>query len=93
MTEDTKRAIEIITPPAKELEIEITATDHVLRIGGQAIGISANSTWATLMEMIGWIFLAKYNKDFRRVSIDQTELDETIRRYWINDELLEKLMG
>ena len=91
MTEETKRAIEIITPLAAELDIEIKATDHVLQMNGQKIGISANSTWATLMEMIGYIFLEEYDRSFRKVDIDFQELNETIRRYWISEDLAEKI--
>lgn len=90
MTEDTKRAIEIIQPIADELDIKVTATDRILRMDGQAIGISCNSTYATLMEMIGWIFLDKYVNEFRRVGLDR-DAEEDIARYWINEEALRKV--
>lgn len=89
MTEDTKKAIEIISPLAKELKITIDATDNVLWMNDQAIGISCNSTWATLMEMIGYIFLMEYCKEFRGVNIDWN--NETIMRYWTSEEKLKKL--
>ena len=91
MTEDTKKAIEIISPLAKELKITIDATDNVLWMNDQAIGISCNSTWATLMEMIGSIFWMEYIPEFRPVDIDWNEANETIMRYWISEEKLQKL--
>ena len=91
MTEDTKRAIEIIKPLADELGIKVEATDKLLFMDGQAIGISANSTFATLMEMAGWIFSQKYMKDFRKVGIDWMEQNDTIKRYWINKDTFQKL--
>ena len=91
MTEDTKRALEIIRPVAEELNIKVEANGKILKMDGQAIGIACNSTWATLMEMIGWIFLERYCRDFREVDIDWNELNETIKRYWIRPEVLRSL--
>lgn len=93
MTEDTRRAIEIISPLANELNISIKATESLLFMNGQAIGISCNSTYATLMEIIGWIFLGKYCHDFRAVDIDWNEAQETIMRYWVTNDVLKKIGG
>lgn len=62
MTEDTAKAIEIIEPIAKELHIDVSATGRFIYMNGQRIGIECNSTYATLMEMIGYIFLMEYPK-------------------------------
>lgn len=91
MTEDTKRALEIMWPIAEELNIKVEANDKILKMDGQAIGIACNSTWATMMEMIGWIFIERYCRDFREIDIDWNELNETIKRYWINPEILRSL--
>ena len=60
MTEDTKRALEIIKPLADELNISVDADRSLLYMNGQAIGIGCNSTLATVMEALGYIFLEKY---------------------------------
>lgn len=91
MTEDTKRALEIMQPVAEELNIKVEANGKILKMDGQAIGIACNSTWATLMEMIGWIFLERYCRGFREIDIDRNELNETIKRYWISPEVLRSL--
>ena len=91
MTEDTREAIEIILPLAEKLGISVRANKTTLKMDNQAIGIGCNSTWATLMEMIGWIFYRKYCKEFRPVDIDYQEVKDTIMRYWVNDDLLKKL--
>ena len=55
MTEDTRRALQIIEPIMQELGVEVETTDKpcCLYLDGQAIGISCNSTYATVMEAIG----------------------------------------
>ena len=60
MTKDTKQAIEIIKPLADELNITIKADDEYLYMNSQPIRIECNSTYATLMEAIGYIFLQFY---------------------------------
>ena len=55
MTQYTKRAIEIITPIANELNLKVSASDRFLKVSRHNeddvyIGISCNSTYATLME-------------------------------------------
>lgn len=93
MTDDTKRALEILKPIADELRIEMKATDKLLIMNGQAIGIACNSTHATLLEAIGWIFAERYMKDFRDVYIEPDELNDTVKRYWVSKEVLQKIMG
>lgn len=66
MTEDTKRAIEIIRPICEELGLSVSADDTVLQIGDVKVGIYANSTYATLMEAIGILFVKKY-PEFRHI--------------------------
>ena len=90
MTEDTKKAVEIISPLAKELGIKVEATDNILWMNDQAIGISWNSTWATLMEMIGYIFWMEYVTEFRDVYLSNNTCED-IMRYWFSKEKLQKL--
>lgn len=90
MTNDTKRALEIIEPIAKELNIKVTADDRILYVNGMGIGIAMNSTYATLMEFIGWLFAKKYDPKFREVKLTE-EQQETIGLYWITPDVIEKL--
>ena len=93
MTNDTKRALEIIEPMAKELNIEVSADDRLLYCNGQAIGISCNSTYATINEFLGFAFLRMCEREYRfRESIEEAQmLQEDIRRYWVSDAVLKKM--
>jgi len=90
MTEDTKRALEVIKPLCEFLGISIGADEGLLYMNGQAIGIGCNSTYATVMEALGYIFLVKY-PDFRYGACIVGELREDIKRYWISKPALNKL--
>ena len=89
MTNDTKRALEIIKPIADELNIKVNADDRLLYCNGQAIGIGCNSTYATIMEFIGYVLVKEYSK-WRRLN---TRLFDDARRYWVSEEMLKKLQG
>ena len=93
MTNDTKRALELIEPMAKELNIEVSADDRLLYCNGQAIGISCNSTYATINEFLGFAFLRMCEREYRfRESIEEAQmLQEDIRRYWVSDAVLKKM--
>lgn len=93
MTNDTKRALEIIEPMAKELNIEVNADDRLLYCNGQAIGISCNSTYATINEFLGYAFLRMCQREYRfRDSIEESQmLQEDIKRYWVSDAVLKKM--
>lgn len=91
MTEDTRRAIQIIQPICDALGIEVDADERMLYMDGTGIGISCNSTYATMMEALGYIFLQHYPA-FRRAPIDG-HLSKDIRRYWISPAALKKLKG
>lgn len=82
MTEDTKKALEIIKPLADELRINLEANDHMLYMDGQGIGIACNSTYATLMEMVGYIFLKEYVNEFRGYHDDLGDVPDFVKRYW-----------
>jgi len=86
MTPDTERAINAIKPLCDALRIEIEADDKRLYMDGQAIGISSNSTLATLMEAIGYIFLECYERDFRKGTLDQRRIKDNIKRYWLTKD-------
>ena len=89
MTEDTKRALEIIKPIADELNITVDADEKLLYVNDFAIGIAMNSTFATLKEFIG-VLIIGYDKYFRRINLDEDQMD-IIKRYWITPELLKKI--
>ena len=91
MTEDTARALEILQPLLDELGVKAKATDSVLILDNVGIGIGCNSTWATIMEAIGFLFWKRYNISFRPVDIDFQEAKDTIMRYWISSATLKKL--
>ena len=81
MTEEAKQAVEILAPICKELHIDIKADGNRLYLNGQGIGIACNSTYATVMEGLGYIFLKKYPQ-FRMVAVTQS-LQKAIKRHWV----------
>ena len=89
MTEDTKRALEIIEPMAKELNIDVSADDRLLYCNGQAIGIACNSSYATVKEFLGYAMILIGQRE------DRWEVPEKyaseIKRYWISKEQMAKL--
>ena len=93
MTIDTQKALEVIIPLAAYLNIELSADDRLLYCNGQAIGISCNSTYATINEFLGYAFLRMCQREYRfRDSIeDALWLQEDIRRYWVSDAVLKKM--
>ena len=90
MTEDTKRAIEIVRPICDLLGVRLNADSGLLYMRDQAIGIGCNSTYATVMEAIGYIFLTEFPK-FRYGAVLDSELTEDVKRYWIGTAALNKL--
>ena len=92
-TPDTERALEAIRPMAKELNIEVEADGSFLFCNGQPIGISCNSTYATIMEFVGYVFATIYSHD-RIVAHGEKlprEVLDRIRRYWFSKEQWAKL--
>ncbi|MBR6861380.1 MAG: hypothetical protein IKM73_08680 [Acidaminococcaceae bacterium] len=92
MTEDTKRALEAITPMAKQLSIEVTADDHFLYCNGQAIGIGCNSAYATIKEFVGYVFATVYKHDvfdLHGEAIPSKILDR-VKKYWFTKDQLAK---
>ena len=83
MTQDTKRALEIITPVAELLGLRVEADDDRLYVDNTQIGISCNSTWATVFEFIGYL-ITEYNTEFRDINLSKKQL-ETIRGYWYTE--------
>ncbi len=80
MTEDTRRALEIIRPLAEELGYKVDADTQYLTIGPVQIGIGCNSTYATIMEALGTLFLLEY-PSFRRFRLDDDQ-KECIESCW-----------
>ena len=91
MTPDTGRALAIIKPIADELNIEVSATDKFLVVDGVYIGIYCNSTFATVMEFVGYLTFM-YGKAFRALNLDSIQ-QKTIKRYWLTKEQVEKIGG
>ena len=89
MTEDTKRALAIIQPMAKELNIEVAADDSLLYCNGQAIGIAWNSTYATIKEFLGYAMIWIGRREYRWKVPDKFESE--IKRYWISKDQMKKL--
>ena len=89
MTEDTKRALEIIGPVAKELNIEVSADYDFLYCNGQAIGIACNSTYATPNEFLGYAMIWIGGREYR-YRVPESYKKE-IKRYWFTDEQIEKM--
>ena len=89
MTEDTRRALEVIEPMAKELSIRVSADDRFLYCNGQAIGIGCNSTYATINEFIGYAFTKVCSKG-KSLEIP-AELREDVERYWFSADKVKKI--
>ena len=87
MTKDTERALAAIQPMAKELGIEVDASDLCLYCNGQAIGIAYNSTYATVKEFLGYALYWTSKKD-ARYTISK-EFEEEIKRYWVTNQTVE----
>lgn len=80
VTDDTKRALEAIAPIARELNIDVEADDKFLYCNGQAIGISCNSTSATILEFVAYVMVKRYSKDFNTNIPDNFK--KRLKRYW-----------
>ena len=93
MTEDTKRAMEMIRPIAKELGICVNADDDWLLCDEQAIGIACNSTYATVVEFIAYCMYRLDKRELRfRGAISWNKLaEEAVKRYWLSNQLAMKL--
>ena len=91
MTEDTKRALEAIEPIAKALNIKVTADSKFLYCNGQAIGIGGNSTYATVMEFIGYVLIAEYDRRFILTEDLPAYYMKHVKEYWFSDEQLKKV--
>ena len=90
MTEDTKKALEIIRPMAKELRIEVDADEKLMYCNVQAIGISCNSTYATIKEFLGYAMWYLSKRGDCRYRIPRS-LEEQIKEYWYSDAQLKQM--
>lgn len=82
ITPDIERAVKLLQPICDELDIKLSADGSVMTIGGQKIGVSCNSTYATVMEAIGFLFYHEYAHGFRAHDIS-SETNEAVKRYWL----------
>lgn len=91
MTKDTEKALEIIAPMAKELNIDVKADDTFLYCNGQAIGIGCNSAYATLTEFIGYVFATVYKHDVFDMRGENVppKVMRRVKSYWFTDEQLQ----
>lgn len=87
MTDDTYRAQCIIQPLADELGIQVRADENYLFLNGQAIGIACNSTYATIMEFIGYLIFL-WAKD--KCEAVPGAMTRRIKRYWYTDEQMKQ---
>ena len=92
MTEDTKRALEVIAPMAKELHIQVDADNSFLYCNGQAIGIGCNSAYATIKEFIGYVFATVYKHDVFDLHGETVppKVMARVKDYWFTKEQLKK---
>jgi hypothetical protein len=82
ITPDIEQAVKILLPICQELGYQIYADGSVMTIDGQKIGVGCNSTYATVMEGIGYIFYRGYAEGFRPHPISKAS-EEAIKRYWV----------
>lgn len=87
MTEDTKKALEIVKPIADFLHIEIHADNNFLFCNGQAIGITYNSTYATVYEFIGYLI----DKYCDKKGTTYKDLQEVVHRTWYNESQMKDI--
>ena len=89
MTNDTKRALEIIEPIAKELNVEVSADDNLLYINNDGgIGITFNSTRATVLEFVGWL-IVYYDGVWRDLKLTD-EQQQIIRQFWYSQAEIDR---
>ena len=90
MTDDTKRALEVIAPLAKELHIQVDADNSFLYCNGQAIGIGCNSAYATIKEFIGYVFATVYKHDVFDLHGEKIPANvmKRVKSYWFTDDQL-----
>ena len=91
MTKDTERALEAIGPMAEALGVKVEADEKFLYCNGQAIGIGCNSTWATIMEFVGYVTLKVYAHD-RQIKPDKA-FSQRVTRYWFTREQVKMIMA
>ena len=92
---DTERALEAIRPIAKELHIKIDADGNFLYCNGQPIGIGCNSTYATIMEFVGYVFATVYAHDRIEAHGEKLprEVADRIKRYWFSKDQWAKIQA
>ncbi len=90
MTSDTEKAMEIIKPMAKELNIDVSADDHCLYCNGQAIGIACNSTYATLNEFLGYAMWWMFTRNHSRWAAMPDRFSYMVKKYWVDSATLEE---
>lgn len=97
MTPDTEIALKAIGPLAKALRIDVSADDDGhLKINNTLIGIACNSTYATIMEFVGYVFLQEWVHDrYYKFNKKGTENDirNAVRDYWIDKVRAEEIKG
>lgn len=91
MTKDTVDALRAIGPIASALGIEINADDKFLYCNGQAIAIECNSTYATIMEFMGYVLIAEYDRRFILTEDLPSYYKKRVKEYWFSDEQLKKV--
>ena len=91
MTDDTLRARAAIAPMADALGIRVEFPDDraIMICDGQIIRIGGNSTWATIIEFVAYVFLTQYVRYCpSRVDFSakvKFVISQGIKRYWTED--------
>ena len=89
MTKDTERALEIIKPIAEMVGVEVKADDNLLYINNDGgIGITCNSTRATVLEFVGWL-IVYYDGVWRDLKLTD-EQQQIIRTFWYSQAEIER---
>ena len=81
MTKDTERTLAACEGIARVLHISLDADEFWLYCNGQKIGISCNSTYATVKEFIGYAMLEISRRSDCSYKVPAS-LEKQIKEYW-----------
>ena len=90
MTKDTEKALEVLRPVGEIMGVELDADDDgFLYCNGQAIGISCNSTYATVKEFIAYC-MVKMSREENRYRLTDS-LERNLKRYWSGPDAVQEI--
>jgi hypothetical protein len=92
MRQEVIDAMNILKPLMGFIEVDMDSDGMTLRLNDQYIAIGSSSDYEIVMEAIGWVFLNIYCTEFRKPGyLIYDELKETVNRYAVPEEVLERL--